>query len=180
MNLCNCCYLNSTRIMCVLRRAYYAWWRVSEATSCRLWRDRYNLQGAGFGALQVVSEPRFCRYPRVQSADRITLPTDVEFSVKTILIKMSWIDLSSSVFFSLSMCFSPLIFASFESSLLPTSSSFRFPRGWTISSLLSQLDRSSEVHHHRCEQEFLVSGVEKKPLVSGVAKFNMTREDPIA
>jgi hypothetical protein len=50
MNLCNCCYLDSTRIACMLRRARGAWWCVSKATSCRLWRDRYNLQGAGFGA----------------------------------------------------------------------------------------------------------------------------------
>jgi hypothetical protein len=26
MNLCNCCYLDSTRLMCMLRRAYFAWW----------------------------------------------------------------------------------------------------------------------------------------------------------
>jgi hypothetical protein len=97
VNLCNCCYLDSTRVMCVLRRAHYAWWCVSKATSCRLWRDRYNLQGADFGALQVVSEPRFCRYPRVQSACRITLPTDVvESSVQTILLKMRWIVLIRS------------------------------------------------------------------------------------
>jgi hypothetical protein len=37
--------------MCVLRRAHYAWWCVSKATSRRLWLDRYNLQGADFGAL---------------------------------------------------------------------------------------------------------------------------------
>jgi hypothetical protein len=57
-------------------RARGAWWCVSKATLCRLWRDHYHLQGVGFGALQVVSEPRFCRYPLVQSACRITLPTD--------------------------------------------------------------------------------------------------------
>jgi hypothetical protein len=59
MSLCNCCYLDSTRITCMLQRARDAWWCVSKATSCRLWLDRYNLQGAGFGALQVVSEPGF-------------------------------------------------------------------------------------------------------------------------
>jgi hypothetical protein len=74
--------------------------------------------------LQVVSEPRFCRYPRVHSAYRITLPTDVVVSsVKITLLKMRWIALSRSAFYSLPMCFSPLTSASFESSLLPTSSS---------------------------------------------------------
>jgi hypothetical protein len=106
VNLCNCCYLDSTCIMCMFRRAHYAWWCVFKATSCRLWRDRYNLQGAGFGASQVVSGLRFCRYPWVQSSYRLTLPTDVvEFSVKTILLKISWIDLSS-------LHFSPYLFAS--------------------------------------------------------------------
>jgi hypothetical protein len=47
----------------------------------------------------------------------------VESSVKTILLKMRWIDLSRYVFYSLPLCFSPLTFASFESSLLPPSSS---------------------------------------------------------
>jgi hypothetical protein len=108
----------------MLRRAWGAWWCVSKATSCRLWRDRYNLWGADFGASQVVSEPRFCRYQLLQFAYRLTLPTDVvESSVKIILLKMRWIDLSSSAFYSLSLCFSPLTFASFESSLLPTTSS---------------------------------------------------------
>jgi hypothetical protein len=51
VNLCNCCYLDSTRITCMLRRARGASWCVSKATSCRLWRDRYNLQGVDFGAL---------------------------------------------------------------------------------------------------------------------------------
>jgi hypothetical protein len=37
---------------------------------------------------------------------------------------------------------------------------------------------STEDHHH-CEQAFLVGGVEKKPLVSGVTEFNMAQEDPI-
>jgi hypothetical protein len=74
----------------------------------------------------------------VYYAYRITLPTDVvKSSVKTILLKMSWIDLSSSAFYSLPMCFSPLTFASFVFSLLSTSFSFRFLRGWTISCLLS-------------------------------------------
>jgi hypothetical protein len=108
--------------MCMLRHAYFAWWCVSKATSCELWRDCCNLQGADFGASQVVSEPRFCRYPRVRSAYRITLPVVVvESSVKTIFAKMRWIALSRSAFYSLPMCFSPLTFASFESSLSPSS-----------------------------------------------------------
>jgi hypothetical protein len=108
---------------------------VSNATSCELWRDCYNSQGADFGASQVVSEPRFCRYLRVHSACRITLPmVVVESSVKTISLKMRWIALSRSAFYSLPMCFPPLSFASFESSLLP-SSSFRIQHGWMISCL---------------------------------------------
>jgi hypothetical protein len=92
--------------------AHFAWWCVSKATSCELWRDCYNSQGADFGASQVVSEPRFFRYPRVRSACRITLPMVVVLSrVKTILLKMRWIDLSRSAFYSLPLCFSPLTFA---------------------------------------------------------------------
>jgi hypothetical protein len=128
--------LDSTRITCTPQRARGARWCVSEATSCRLRRDRYNLQGVDFGASQVVSELRFCRYPRVQSAYRTTFSTDVvESSVKTILLKMHWIVLNRSVFFSLPLCFSPLTFVSFESSFLSTSLSFRFTRGWTNSCL---------------------------------------------
>jgi hypothetical protein len=26
VNLCNCCYLDSTRLMCMLRHAHFAWW----------------------------------------------------------------------------------------------------------------------------------------------------------
>jgi hypothetical protein len=33
--------------------------------------------------------------------------------------------------------------------------------------------------HRRCEQEFFVGGVEKKPMVSGVAESNMAQDDPI-
>jgi hypothetical protein len=51
--LVQCCYLDSTRIICMLRRAYFAWWCVSKATSCELWRDCYNSQGADFGASQL-------------------------------------------------------------------------------------------------------------------------------
>jgi hypothetical protein len=120
VNLCNCCYLDSTRIACTLQRARGAWWCFSKATSCGLWRKRYHPQGADFEALQVVSEPRFCRYPRVQSACRITLPTDVVVSsVKTIFLKMSWIGLNRSIFYSLP----------YASLLLP----------WRVLSLLSYL-----------------------------------------
>jgi hypothetical protein len=38
---------------------------------------------------------------------------------------------------------------------------------------------SSEGHHRQHEQASLIGGVEKKPLVSGVAEFNMAREDQI-
>jgi hypothetical protein len=99
---------------------------------------------------------RFCRYPRVQSACRITLPTDIVVSsVKTILLKMCWIALSRSAFYSLPMCFSPLTFASFESSLLP-SSSFRILRGWTISCL--QPNRSAL-------SKFIIFNASKNPLL---------------
>jgi hypothetical protein len=128
-----------------------------KATSCRLWRDRYNLQGAGFGVSQVVSKLRFCRYPRVQSAYRITLPTDVvEFSVKTILQKMRWIDLSRSAFFSLHKCYSSLTFANFESSLLPTSLSLGSHVCWTISCLYP--NRSDH-------QKFTIVNVSKNSLL---------------
>jgi hypothetical protein len=33
--------------------------------------------------------------------------------------------------------------------------------------------------YRHCEQAFLVGAVEKEPLVSGVAEFNMAQEDPI-
>jgi hypothetical protein len=148
-----------------------ACWCVSKATSCELWHDCYDSQGTDFGASQVVSEPRFCRYPRVRSACRLTLPMDVVVSsVKTILLKMRWIALSRSAFYSLPMCFSSLTFASCQSSLLP-SSSFRSLRGWTISCLQpnrSALGSSSSSMQLR----ILVGGVEKKPLVGGVEKFN--------
>jgi hypothetical protein len=41
------------------KRAWGAWWCVSKVASCRLWHDCYNLQGADFGASQVVSKPGF-------------------------------------------------------------------------------------------------------------------------
>jgi hypothetical protein len=99
----------------------------------------------------------FFRYPWVQSAYRITLPTDVvEFSVKTILLKMRLRDLSRSAFYSLPMCFSPLTFASFVFSLLSTSLSFRFLRGWTISGLYP---------NRSVLREFIVINVSKNPLL---------------
>jgi hypothetical protein len=123
VNLCNCCYLDSTRLMCMLRCAHFAWWAFSKRHRANCGMMAIIRKVPILGASQVVSEPRFCWYPRVRSACRITLPTVVVVSsVKTILLKMSWIDLSSSAFYSLPLCFSPLTFASFESSLLPTSS----------------------------------------------------------
>jgi hypothetical protein len=112
------------------------------------------------------------------------LPTDVVVSsVKTILLKMCWIVLIRSAIFLLAymllssylceFCVLSLIYF-FES---------RFPRGWTISCLIligSIFGRiSGERHRHQHEQSFLVGGVEKKPLVSGVVTFNMAQEDPI-
>jgi hypothetical protein len=53
----------STRIMCVLRHAYFAWWCIFKATSCELWRECYNSQGANFWGVtsgiraQVLSIP---------------------------------------------------------------------------------------------------------------------------
>jgi hypothetical protein len=41
--------------MCVLKNAYFAWWCVSKATLCELWRYCYNSQGANFGASHYVS-----------------------------------------------------------------------------------------------------------------------------
>jgi hypothetical protein len=38
---------------------------------------------------------------------------------------------------------------------------------------------SLDGHHRQCEQNSLVGGVEKKPLVSGVMEFNLAQEDPI-
>jgi hypothetical protein len=82
------------------------------------------------GRHKLVSEPRFYRYPRVRYAFRLTLQMVVVVSsVKTILLKTHWIVLSRSAFYSLSLCFSPLTFASFESSLLPTSLSLGFCMG---------------------------------------------------
>jgi hypothetical protein len=54
VNLCNCCYLYSTCTACMLQCGWGAWWCVSQSTSCRLWHDRYNLQGANFGALHYL------------------------------------------------------------------------------------------------------------------------------
>jgi hypothetical protein len=132
--------------MCMLWHAHFAWWAFSKATSCELWRDCYNSQGANFRASQVVSEPRFCWYPRVRSAYRLTLPMVVVVSsVKTILLKTHWIVLSRSAFYSLPMCFSPLTSTSFESSFLPTSSSLgSYVGGWSLAfNLIGSLFGSS-------------------------------------
>jgi hypothetical protein len=117
-----------------------------------------------FWALQVVLEPRFCRYPRVQSTCRITLPTYVvESTVKTIFLKMRWIDLSRSVFFSLPMCFSPLTFVSFVFSLAYFFE-FRFLCGlddlfpFNLIGLI--FGGISTEDHRRSEQASLVGGVE--------------------
>jgi hypothetical protein len=101
----------------------------------------------------------------------------VESSDKTILLKMRWIDLSSSAFFSLPMCFSPLTFASFVFSLAYFSE-FRFLRG--LDDLLPFnligpiFGGISTKDHRHCEQASLVGGVDKDG-----AEFNMAHEDPI-
>jgi hypothetical protein len=88
------------------------------------------------GRYKWYQSHRFCRYPWVQSAYRITLPTDViVFSVKTILLKMRWIDLSSSVFFSLPSMILCSYLCEFCVLSLAFFFEFRFLRGWTISCL---------------------------------------------
>ena len=82
----------------------------------------------------MVSEPRFIDTPQVLFAFRITLPADeVESSIKTILLKIGWIDLSSSDFTPYPRCYSSLTFTSFESSLLSVFYESRTLEGWTIS-----------------------------------------------
>jgi hypothetical protein len=54
--------LDSTRITCTPQHAQGARWCISEATSCRLWHDSYNLQGIDFGASQWG-------WPRVRMRD---------------------------------------------------------------------------------------------------------------
>jgi hypothetical protein len=138
VNLCNCCYSipPASRARSNVHEALGGAFTKRHHVDCGL--SAIICKVPIFGALQVVSEPRFCRYPQVQSAYRITLPTaELSLVSKLFLLKKSWIDLSRSAFFSLPLCFSSLTSLSFESSLLPTSLSFRFPRGWTISCLLS-------------------------------------------
>jgi hypothetical protein len=83
-----CYLLDSTRIMCMLfvhillggafpkrHRANYGVFAIIRKVPI-------------LGRHKLVSEPRFCRYPRVRSACRITLPmVVVESSVKSILLK---------------------------------------------------------------------------------------------
>ena len=64
----------------------------------------------------MVSEHWFFDTPLVRSACRITLPTD-ESSVKTILLKMRWIDLISSSFTPYLYSTSPLTLSCFDSAL---------------------------------------------------------------
>ena len=59
--------------------------------------------------------------PLVRSAFRLTLPTD-ESSVKTMLLKIRWIDLNSSSFIPYLYSISLLTFMCFKSALLPSSS----------------------------------------------------------
>jgi hypothetical protein len=70
-SMCTLCLVGVSKATpCVLWRDRYdtqgaGFGALQVGVSCVLWRDRYDTQGAGFGALQVVSELRFCRYPRV-------------------------------------------------------------------------------------------------------------------
>jgi hypothetical protein len=83
---------------------------------------------------------------------------------------------------------SPLTLASFESSLFPSSLSLGSYVGGRFLAFYPNRFVSSEGLHRQCEEEFLVGGVEKKPLVSGVEKnrstlrlgnVNIKREDSI-
>jgi hypothetical protein len=119
-----CYLLDSTRIMCILFVHILLGGAFPKRHRANCGVIAIIRKVPILGRHKLVSEPRFCRYPRVRSACRITLPMVVVVSrVKTILLKMRWIALSRSAFYSLPMCFSPLTFPSFESSLLPTSSS---------------------------------------------------------
>jgi hypothetical protein len=100
----------------------------------------------------------------------------VKPSVKTILLKISWIDLSS-LHFSPYLCASlvlPLRALSPLSCLLQVIGSYV---GGRFLAFYPNRFVSSEGLHRQCEQESLVGGVEKEPLVSGVAKINTVQED---
>jgi hypothetical protein len=146
-----------------------------------LWLDRYNLQGAGFGASQVVSEPRFCRYPRVQSACRLTLPTDVvESSVKTILLKIRWIVLSRSAFYSLpSMLFSSYLYEFWVLSCLLLWVVGSYVGGRSLAFILIGPFFGSSSSLTGTWARTLVGGVEKELLVGGVDRINKVQEDSI-
>jgi hypothetical protein len=104
--------------MCMLWCAYFAWWAFPKRHRANCGVIAIIHKVPILGHHKLVSEPRFCRYPRVRSACRITLPmVVVQSSVKTTLLKMRWIALSRSTFYSLPLCFSSLTFASFKSSL---------------------------------------------------------------
>jgi hypothetical protein len=122
VNLCNCCYLDSTHIVCMLHMHESLGGAFPKRHHVDCGVIAIICKVPVFGVLQVVSEPRFCRYPRVQSACRITLPTDVvESSVKTSLLKMRWIVLNRSIFFSLPTLLLSSYLCEFEFSFLPTS-----------------------------------------------------------
>jgi hypothetical protein len=76
------------------------------------------------------------------------------------------------------MCFSPLTFASFESSLLPSSSSLgSYVGGRSLA--FNLIGPHFESSHHQHEQESFVDGVEKEPFVGGVDDIYTIQEDSI-
>ena len=120
----------------------------------------------------MVSEPRFIDTPQVLSACRITLPTDeVESSVKTILLKIGWIDLSSFDFtpYPDAILLLPLRALSFLSYLcFPSLVSYE---GWTT---LCQNPNRFDLRKASTSSSTGVT-----ILVSGVDKISTTTEDPI-
>jgi hypothetical protein len=108
--------------MCMLRFAHFAWWAFPKRHRANCGVIAIIRKVLILGRHKWYQSPRFCRYLRVRSTCRLTLPMDVvESSVKTILLKMRWIVRSRSTFYSLPFCFSPLTFANLSplSYLLP-------------------------------------------------------------
>ena len=92
-------------------------WASFPSILCGVWRELLKLHRLDWRASQVGIRALLFDTRLVRSACRLTLPTD-ESSVKTILLKMRWIDLSSSAFipYLYSILFLPL--RVLESSLL--------------------------------------------------------------
>jgi hypothetical protein len=130
-----------------------------QMTSCELWCDCFIRK-----VPIILGRHRWYQssgFVNTRESCRITLPMDiVESSVKMILLKTSWIDMSSSTFYSLPSCFYPLTIASFESSLLPASLRFRFcVGGWYFAFILagpffgsSSSSMWARIHCWRCRE----------------------------